>query len=77
MHYKIGVTGVYNEQSVTWQSNPPSSQFNGLCNEFMSVWSMFVYNTSIQIAVRMQWLVVNKHNIVFSDSLQTSFKVKI
>ena len=77
MHYKIGVTGVYNEQSVTWQSNPPSSQFNSLCNEFMSVWSMFVYNTSIQIAVRMQWLVVNKHNIVFSDSLQTSFKVKI
>ena len=30
---------------VTWQSNPPISQINSLCNEFTSVWSMFVYNT--------------------------------
>ena len=32
---------------ITRQSNPPISQFNSLCNEFTSVWSMFVYNTSI------------------------------
>ena len=29
---------------ITWQSDPPISQFNSLCNEF-SVWSLFVYNT--------------------------------
>ena len=28
---------------ITWRSNPPVSQFNSLCNEFLSVWSMFVY----------------------------------
>jgi len=28
---------------ITWQSNPPISQFNSLCNEFTSVWSMCVY----------------------------------
>ena len=31
---------------ITRQSNPPISQFNSLCNEFTSVWSMFVYNRS-------------------------------
>jgi len=30
---------------ITWQSNPPISRFNSLCNKFTSVWSMFVYNT--------------------------------
>ena len=30
---------------LTRQSNPPISQFNSPCNEFTSVWSMFVYNT--------------------------------
>jgi len=30
---------------ITWQSNPPISQFNSPYNEFTSVWSMFVYNT--------------------------------
>ena len=30
---------------ITWQSNPPSSQFNNLCNEFTSAWSVCVYNT--------------------------------
>ena len=30
---------------ITRQSNPLMSQFNSLCNEFTSVWSMFVcYN---------------------------------
>jgi len=30
---------------ITRQSNPPISQFNSLCNELTSVWSMFVYNS--------------------------------
>jgi len=30
---------------ITRQSNTPISQFNSLCNEFTSVWTMFVYNT--------------------------------
>ena len=29
---------------ITWQSDPPISQFNSPCNELTSVWSMFVYN---------------------------------
>jgi len=29
---------------ITRKSNPPISQFNSPCNEFTSVWSMFVYN---------------------------------
>ena len=55
MHYKIGVTCVYNWHMfytlfvITWQSNPPVSQFNCPCNEFTSVWSMFVYNTSRKV----------------------------
>ena len=49
MHYKLGVSCVYNEHVlysvvITWKSNPPISQFNSLCNEFTSVWSMFLYN---------------------------------
>ena len=32
---------------ITWQSNPPFSQLNSPCNEFTSVWSMFVYNSSV------------------------------
>ena len=52
MYYKIGVTCVYNGQVfctvvMTRQSYPPISQFNSLCNEFMSVWSMFVYNRQL------------------------------
>ena len=31
---------------LTRQSNPPISQFNIQCNEFMSVWSKSVYNIS-------------------------------
>ena len=58
MHYKIGVTCVYNEQDfsvlysivITRQSNTPISQsIQSLCNEFTSVWSMFLYNTCAQI----------------------------
>jgi len=26
---------------MTWQFNPPTSQFKSLCNEFSRVWSMF------------------------------------
>ena len=29
---------------IPWQTNPPISQFKNPCNEFTSVWSMFVYN---------------------------------
>jgi len=29
---------------ITRQSIPPISQFNSLCNELTSFWSMFVYN---------------------------------
>ena len=32
---------------ITLQSNPPISQFNSLCNEFLSVWTMFVYNKQV------------------------------
>ena len=30
---------------ITWQPNPPISQFSRLCNKFTSVWSMFPCNT--------------------------------
>ena len=33
---------------ITWQSSPPISQFNSMCNAFTSVWSMLVYNTFSQ-----------------------------
>jgi len=32
---------------ITGQCNPPISQFNSLCNEFTSVWSMFIYNIHV------------------------------
>ena len=41
----VQLTHVLYSVVITWQSNPPISQFNSPCNEFMSVWSMFVYNT--------------------------------
>jgi len=37
-------TRVVNSVVITRQSNPRISQFNSPCNEFTSVWSMFVYN---------------------------------
>ena len=51
MHYKIGVTCVYNGHKIysaviTRQSNPPISKFSRPCNEIMSVWSMFLCNTN-------------------------------
>ena len=42
-------TPVLNSVVLTGQSNPPISQFNTPCNEFTSVWSMFVYNTCLVI----------------------------
>ena len=33
---------------ITWRSSPPISQFNNLCNEFTSAWSVCVYNTGTQ-----------------------------
>ena len=53
MQYKIGAICVYDLTSVlysvviTQQSNLPISQFNSPCNEFTSVWSMFLYNTDL------------------------------
>ena len=35
---------------ITWLSNPPISQFNNLCNEFTSVWSLFLYNIIYKIS---------------------------
>ena len=34
---------------ITWQSNPPISQFNSQCNEFTCFWSMFIYNNIINM----------------------------
>ena len=59
MHYKMSVTCVYNGHVfytlfvITQQSNPPISQYKRLCNEFTSVWSIFVYNTLVIIALVM------------------------
>jgi len=40
---------------IAWQSNPPILQFNSPCDEFTSVWSMFVYNTfPIRICLHIQ-----------------------
>ena len=36
---------------ITRQSNPPISQFNSLCNEFTSVWSMCVYNNNCDLEI--------------------------
>ena len=36
---------------ITGQSNRSISQFNSLCNEVMSVWSMFVYNITGQMSM--------------------------
>ena len=33
------------------KTNPPISQFNSLCNEFTSVWSMLVYNFKHAISI--------------------------
>ena len=47
LHCKIGVACVYSghvfSNVITWQYNPPISQFNSPCNEFASVRSIFVY----------------------------------
>ena len=52
MCYKIGNmciqwTHALYSVVITCHSNPPISQFNSPCNEFTTVWSMFVYNTFI------------------------------
>ena len=48
MHYKMCIqwTRVL-YVVITWQSIPPISNFNSPCNEFTSVWSMFVYNNNV------------------------------
>ena len=48
MHYKK-LLHVYTMDTcsvvITWQYYPSISQFNSPCNEFTSVWSMFLYTT--------------------------------
>ena len=48
---------------ITRQSNSPISQFNSLCNEFMSVWTMFVYNTLSYSLQRLNKLGATAHVI--------------
>ena len=45
----IQCTRVLHSLVITLQYNPPISQFHGPCNEFTSVWSMFLYNTQVVI----------------------------
>ena len=40
----------------TRHSNPHISQFNSPCNEFMSVWSMFEYNTKCGMFVDTRYI---------------------
>ena len=42
----------------TWQSNPPISHYNSLCNEFSSVWSIFVYNMNYSWIVEEEILII-------------------
>ena len=48
MHFKIGVTCVFNGHVfytiIIQQSIPPIPKFNRPCNEFTSVWSVFLCN---------------------------------
>ena len=48
---------------ITRQSNSPISQFNSLCNEFTSVWTMFVYNTLSYSLQRLNKLGATAHVI--------------
>ena len=63
MHHKnrsymcIQWTRVIFSVVITWQTNPPIPQFNNPCNEFMSVWSMFVYSTSTTLYRSFMFLV--------------------
>ena len=58
LHYKICDTCIYDGhvfyilhcKNMT-KTNPPISQFNSLCNEFTSVWSMVVYNIKHAISI--------------------------
>jgi len=42
----IQLTHVSYSVVITWQSNPPISKSSRPCNEFKSVWSMFLCNTN-------------------------------
>jgi len=53
-------TSVLYSVVITRQSNLPISQFNRVCTEFMSVWSMFVYNTYILFNTRTHFCVYIK-----------------
>ena len=79
MHYKIGVICVYNGHGfytlvvITWQSNPHISQFNSTCNEFMSVWTMFVYNT---LTINQTHMVSGFNKFIISSATHSTVKQK-
>jgi len=56
---------------IVWQSNPSISQFNSPCNEFTSVWPMFVYKTSLYISANHVTTthkpIARKYNITLSS----------
>ena len=53
----IQLTSVLYSVVITPQSNPPFSEFNRPCNEFLSVWSVFPNNTSlVHHIVQLTWV---------------------
>ena len=60
---------------ITWQSNPPISQFNSPCNEFTSFWWMFVYNTCTQLQPKQSHVY---NSLSYSGSMFTKlFRIRI
>jgi len=59
---------------ISRQSHSPILQFNSPCNEFMSVWSMFVYKCLVNVCI--QAYMWNRVNITwvtcFMKILETS-----
>ena len=78
MHYRIGVTFVFNgDMYFTLYCNnmtiyyPPILQFSRPCNKFTSVWSMFLCNTSKKGTKGVIWVPCNysqyvRHSIVYN-----------
>ena len=59
---------------ITWQSNPPISQFNSPCNEFTSVWSLCVYNITMWHTASSK--LQTKHDEI-SNSLQKEHLIEV
>ena len=72
MHYKIGVTCVYNvlcSVVMTQQSNPPISQFNSWCNLFTSVSGKCLYTIREQENRRAD-VITDLNSFEFSNDLK-------